>query len=87
MWISHNTVPGTGAVHHFVARDGMRIAIVTGPGTRRGLMVYDGADEPAVTVELEEDEADQIADMLRSSPLVDRVAALERQIVALGGSI
>ncbi|UVS78527.1 hypothetical protein [Actinokineospora sp. UTMC 2448] len=86
MQVSHTTVPGTGKVHHFLARGGRRLAVVTGPGTRRSLVVYDRGDEPALTVDLEADEADQVADTLRSKPLVDRVAALERRLAALEGT-
>jgi TrkA domain protein len=86
MQVSHSTVPGTGTIHHFLARGGKRFAVVVGPGTRRGLLVYDSGDEPAYSVELEADEADQVADTLHSRPLADRVAALERQVAALGGA-
>ncbi|MGW5049537.1 hypothetical protein [Actinokineospora sp. NPDC004072] len=86
MQVSHTTVPGTGRVHHFVARAGHRFAVVSGPGDRRDLLVYDGGDEPALTVELDADEADQVADTLRTTPLADRVAALEQRLAALDGA-
>lgn len=85
MQVSHTTVPGVGMIHHFLARAGHRLAVVTGPGDRRELLVYDGGDEPAYTVELDADEADQLADTLCSSPLADRMAALEQRVAELDG--
>ena len=86
MQVSHSTVPGTGTIHHFLANSGGRLAVIVGPGTRRGLLVYDSGDEPAYSVELEADEADKVAETLHSRPLADRVAALERQVAALAGA-
>lgn len=80
MDITHTTVPGTGTLHHLVTRGGQRFGVLTTHGTRQ-LLVYepgDNPDVPAQTIDLDADEADQIAGLLHTRPLADRVAALER---------
>jgi|GEM_PF-1404428 len=80
MDITRTTVPGTGTLFHFATRDGQRLAVmVEGDGPRR-LLVYDAGDEPAQTIALEQDEADQIAQVLHSRSVNDRLTALEQRI-------
>ncbi|MGV9740134.1 hypothetical protein [Nocardia farcinica] len=84
MEVDRVTVPGTGVLHHLRTRAGVRFALLT-RGDDRQLLVYDQQwpDEPAQTITLAPDEADQLADLLHSAPLPDRVARLERRMSRL----
>ncbi|MGW0181177.1 hypothetical protein [Nocardia sp. NPDC003345] len=86
MDIDLHTVPGQGTVHHLLTRSGDRFALVTGTDGGKHIHVYRAAqDEPVQTVALAPDEADQLADLLHSAPLPDRVARLERLTQRLAG--
>jgi K+/H+ antiporter YhaU regulatory subunit KhtT len=79
MDVDRTTVPGKGTVHHFLARGGARFALLTVSDGDKYILVYDDTrDEPIQAVALEPDEADQFAELLRSTPIPDRVARLER---------
>ncbi|WP_040793634.1 hypothetical protein [Nocardia paucivorans] len=88
MDIDRRTVPGRGVLHHFRTRGGGHFALFTGADHAR-LYIYDEQsrdddeqprDEPALTIPLDPDEADQVADLLYSVPLRDRVTRLERRV-------
>ncbi|GAA5059692.1 hypothetical protein [Nocardia callitridis] len=86
MEINRTTVPGTAEVHHLLARGGARLAVVTARDGDKQILVYDrGHDEPSRTIVLEQDEADQLAQILHSAPMSDRVARLERRVHQLAG--
>ncbi|MEV6364384.1 hypothetical protein [Nocardia asteroides] len=75
------TIPGTGVLHHFHTRRGTRFALLTdSTGTRHLLTYAAGSDEPAADIALAPEEADQLAELLRSSAVLDRVARLERRL-------
>lgn len=80
-----STVPGSGVVHHFTTRAGLHLGLLVDPDERRTLLVYgsDGSDDPdrpAHAVVLDPDEADQVAEVLRTRSLAERLAALERRL-------
>ncbi|MEU6721981.1 hypothetical protein ABZ897_62000 [Nonomuraea sp. NPDC046802] len=79
------TVPGTGTVHHFSTRRGERLGLITGASGERTLLVYDGTDpdQPTHSVTLDADEADQLAEVLHTRPLADRLAAVERRLAEI----
>ncbi|NUS94193.1 MAG: hypothetical protein HOQ36_17610 [Nocardia sp.] len=86
MEIDRGTVPGQGTVHHLLTRSGDRFALVTGTDGTKHIHVYRTArDEPVHSIALGRDEADQLAELLHSSPLPDRVARLERLMDRLTG--
>lgn len=87
MYIKRTTVPGVGALHHIVARHGGRLGLFVDSDSNRHLFVYGDADldVPAGEIVLEPDEADQLADMLRSRPIADRLLSLERKLDELIG--
>ncbi|GGL06845.1 hypothetical protein [Nocardia jinanensis] len=86
MDIDRGTVPGQGTVHHLLTRSGDRFALVTGTDGAKHIHVYRTArDEPVQSIALGPDEADQLAELLHSSPLPDRVARLERLMGQLAG--
>lgn len=85
MDVTRTTVPGTGTVHHYVTRGGQQFGVLLDRTDRHRLLVYGSADfdVPAQTIVLEQDEADQLAELLHSKPIVDRVADLERRFSEL----
>ena len=90
MDITHTIVPGIGIVHHCSTRGGQRFGVVVDDANRRSLLTYDPADPadpdvPRHSIVLEQEEADQLAEMLHSRTVPDRLAALERRLAELAG--
>ncbi|MFB7874797.1 MULTISPECIES: hypothetical protein [unclassified Nocardia] len=86
MDIDRTTIPGAGVLHSFRTRGGARFALLTeSAGARRLLGYTAGSDEPTVDIALEPDEADQVAELMHSSPLGDRLARLEQRLDLLTG--
>ncbi|WP_344743266.1 hypothetical protein [Streptosporangium vulgare] len=87
MDVTRTTVPGSGTLFHFATRDGQHLAVMVeeGDGPRR-LLVYGAGDEPSQAIALDRDEADQIAQVLHSRSVDDRLAALERRMADLAGT-
>ncbi|WP_406070944.1 hypothetical protein [Micromonospora sp. NBC_01638] len=87
MQVTHTTIPGIGVVHHFRTRGGQRFGTLVDNLDQRVLLIY-GPDDPDVPVErivMEHDEADQLAEILHSRPVADRLATLERRFSELVG--
>ena len=87
MHIYRTTVPDRGVLHHIVTRHGERFCLLVDGAGDRHMFTYDGndADEPTGEILMEPDEADQLAELLHSRPLVDRLLALERRVDELIG--
>ena len=85
MEVFRTTVPGDGVIHQFATRGGQRFGLVIDETGRRTLVVYDPADPdvPQQSIVLEQDEADQVAEILHSRPVLDRLAELERRLAEL----
>jgi TrkA domain protein len=90
MDITRTTVPGVGIMHHCVSRDGAHFGVLTQRSGDRRLLVYGPTtadstvlDEPLASIRLEVDEADQVADLLHSRPIPDRMAELERRVTQM----
>lgn len=84
MQITPTRVPGAGTLHDAVSRSGQRFRILVSDSGRRELYVYpESTDVEWVTIELDADEADQVADLLHSTPIPDRMAELERRLTEL----
>ncbi|MEV4567685.1 hypothetical protein AB0K12_28280 [Nonomuraea sp. NPDC049419] len=85
MNITHTPVPGGGVVRHFDTRRGDHLAVIISPTGQRSLIVYDRQvpDTPIATVEFDQQEADQVADLLHSRPLTERLAAVEQRLESL----
>lgn len=83
-----STVAGAGALHDCLTRDGQQFRILVARPGRREIFVYDSAepDRAVATIVLEEDEADQVAELLHSRSITDRIAELERRVAQLAGS-
>jgi TrkA domain protein len=85
MEITRTTVPGVGKLHDCVTRNGQHVRILVDRSGERHVFVYGPADE-ITTISFDGDEADQFADILHSTPLPDRMAALERRVSELAGT-
>ncbi|MBF6241528.1 Uncharacterised protein [Nocardia otitidiscaviarum] len=86
MQVDRSTVPGRAVLYHCRPRDGSRFGIVGDRDGIQQLVIYDPADgdTPLQTITLEPDEADQLAQLLHSAPIRDRLAELERRVNQLG---
>ena len=84
---SRCTVPGVGMVHHFRTRAGRNFGVLAERSGRRSLLVYgaDDIDEPLARIVLDEHEADEIAEVLHSRAITDRLASVERLVAGLVG--
>ncbi|TCJ95341.1 hypothetical protein [Nocardia alba] len=81
MDIDRTTIPGAGVLHSFLPRHGTRFALLTQSSGARRLLAYVGdSDEPTIDIELEPDEADQVAELMRSRTFGDRLARLEHRL-------
>ncbi|OEU93402.1 hypothetical protein [Streptomyces oceani] len=82
MEITRSTVPGVGAIHQFVTRDGVQFGIYLNDDGARELVLYgpDDRDTPLRRIMLASDEADQLAETLHSRALTERVSELERRV-------
>ncbi|WP_458112203.1 hypothetical protein M1D88_18435 [Arthrobacter sp. R1-13] len=84
MEATHSTVPGSGVLHDCQTRGGQQFRIlVARPGTRE-IFVYDPVEPDRIVarIVLEEDEADQVAEILHSQPITE----LERRVAQLAES-
>lgn len=82
MQVTHMTVPGVGVMHDVSTRDGQQFRLLIEESGIQ-LFVYGEEDEPITTVALERDEADEVANLLHSKPIPDRMAELERRFARL----
>lgn len=85
MNITRTTVPGEGVLFHFVTRDGQNLAVMVDRNGSRQILVYGEEDEPSQTVHLAQDEADQMAQVLHSRSVDDRLATLEQRLAEITG--
>ncbi|XVQ88656.1 hypothetical protein ACQP2K_14935 [Microbispora siamensis] len=82
MDVTRATLPGIATVvHQCVTRDGQRFGVLVEKSGRRRLVVYDPAEPDTLlqAINLDQREADQLADILHSRPVLDRLAHLERR--------
>ncbi len=93
MEITRSSVSGVGTMHDCITRRGAHFRVLEDNTGSRTIYVYGpadardvaAADEELVTIELDEDEADILANLLHSRPIPDRVAHLERRVSELTG--
>ncbi|GAA4184280.1 hypothetical protein GCM10022252_12900 [Streptosporangium oxazolinicum] len=87
MDVTRTTVPGRGTLVHFATRDGRHLAVMVEDDGSRRLLVYGAGDEPSHAIALERGEADQIAQVLHSRSVDDRLATLERRMADIAGAL
>ena len=80
MDISETSLPGVGLRHDFTTRAGRQLGVVTHRTGRRDLLVYDRNDPDACqeVIQLTDDEADALAELLGAARLVEHLAGLQR---------
>lgn len=84
MDVTQSTVPGLGVLHHCVTRAGQHFRMLVSRSGERQLFVYESPDsDESLAVVLDSDEADQVANILHSRPIPDRMADLERRFSEL----
>jgi TrkA domain protein len=85
MDIQETTLPGVGLRHDFTTRAGRQLGVVTHRTGRRDLLVYDRDDPDACqeVIQLTDDEADALAELLGAARLVEHLAALTQRIEGL----
>jgi TrkA domain protein len=78
-------LPGIGVRFDFVTHKGRRVGVVSHRSGRRELIVYDVDDPDACrdTVTLSTEEADALAELLGGPRVIERLAALQEQLVGL----
>ena len=83
-----STMAGAGVLHDCLTRNGQQFRILVAHTGGYEIFVYDPAesDRAVSTIVLGEDEADQVADLLHSRSMADRIAELERRVAAIAGS-
>ena len=82
----HRTpLPGIGLRHEFVTERGRRVGIVSHRTGRREIVIYDrrDPDTASVTLTLNAEEADGMAELLASARVVERFSELQRQVEGL----
>lgn len=85
MDIQETNLPGVGLRHDFTTRAGRQLGVVTHRTGRRDLLVYDREDPDACqeVVQLTDEEADALAELLGAARLVEHLAALTQRIEGL----
>jgi TrkA domain protein len=85
MDIQETALPGVGLRHDFTTRSGRQLGVVTHRSGRRDLLIYDRADPDACqeVVQLTDEEADALAELLGAARLVEHLATLRQQVEGL----
>lgn len=85
MDVEETRLPGIGLRHDFMTESGRRVGVVSQRTGARHLMVYDEHDPDSVydSVELSEDEAQVMAELLGAPRIVERLARLRDQVEGL----
>jgi TrkA domain protein len=83
--IQETNLPGVGLRHDFTTRAGRQLGVVTHRTGRRDLLVYDRDDPDACqeVVQLTDEEADALAELLGAARLVEHLAALTQRVEGL----
>ncbi|WP_442790450.1 cation:proton antiporter regulatory subunit [Nonomuraea sp. NBC_01738] len=85
MEIVQTALPGIGLKHEFTTQSGRRIAVVSHRTGRRDVVIYDRSDPDRAceAVQLNDEEADALVELLGAPRIVQRLNALHREIEGL----
>ena len=80
MDIHETALPGVGLRHDFTTRAGRQLGVITHRTGRRDLLIYDREDPDACkeVVELTDDEAEALGELLGADRVVEHLAELQR---------
>lgn len=84
--IDQTPLPGVGVRYDFTTEEGLRLGVVHHHSGRRELFLCpaDDPDSARVTLELTEDEAHALIDVLGGSQIVETLSVLRQQVEGLG---
>ncbi|GAA0421370.1 potassium transporter TrkA [Acrocarpospora corrugata] len=85
MEIEQTALPGIGLKHEFTTHSGRRIGVVSHRTGRRDLIIYDKSDPDRAceNVQLNDDEADALVELLGAPRIVQRLNDLHREVEGL----
>ncbi|MEV6987118.1 cation:proton antiporter regulatory subunit [Sphaerisporangium sp. NPDC051017] len=85
MDIEQTALPGIGLKHEFTTQSGRRIAVVSHRSGRRDVVIYDkhDPDRACEAVQLNDEEADALVELLGAPRIVQRLNALHREVEGL----
>ncbi|WP_141576749.1 cation:proton antiporter regulatory subunit [Actinomadura sp. WMMA1423] len=85
MDVERTSLPGIGLRHVFTTGRGRQIGVVSHRTGRRDLVIYDKEDPDTcvVSVAMEPEEANALAELLGTGRVVERLAELNRQVEGL----
>jgi TrkA domain protein len=85
MDVNETPLPGVGLRYDFTTRSGRQIGVISHRGGRRDLLVYDRGDPDTCTefVQLTDEEADALAEILGAARIAGRLAELQQHIEGL----
>ncbi|RCG26868.1 potassium transporter TrkA [Sphaerisporangium album] len=85
MEIEQTALPGIGLKHEFTTQSGRRIAVVSHRSGRRDVVIYDkhDPDRACEAVQLNDEEADALVELLGAPRIVQRLNALHREVEGL----
>jgi TrkA domain protein len=80
--VEETKLPGVGLRHEFVTEDGRRIAVISVKSGARHLAIYreDDPDTVKASIELTNDEAQVLAELLGAPRVIERLAKLREQV-------
>lgn len=83
--IEQTPLPGIGVRYDLTTREGDRLSILTHRSGKRSLLLYDAEDPDRciTTIEMTEDEAGSVADILGATRLVERLARVQLDVEGL----
>jgi TrkA domain protein len=85
MDVNETPLPGVGLRYDFTTRSGRRIGVVSHRSGRRDLLLYDRKDPDTCqeVVQLNDEEADTLAEILGAARIAGRLAELQQRIEGL----
>jgi TrkA domain protein len=85
MDVNETPLPGVGLRYDFTTRSGRQIGVVSHRSGRRDLLVYDRKDPDTCQeiIQLTEEEADTLAEILGAARIASRLAGLQQRVEGL----
>lgn len=83
--VEETELPGVGIRYDFLTHDGERVGVLVHRTGRRDMLLYDPADPDAcrATLQLREDDAHALAELLGASSVTQHLAAMQQEVAGL----